>query len=125
VNSKIIKFITLFIMLVCLPLEGMAAVAMPNCHMHDPHQMAVGADMGNMDDMDDMAHCDHHDTAKPAKNVTCDKCLSCHLSVAQAIIPFNIPLEFSGALSMYATEITEVPDTAPPSLFHPPRQTFA
>lgn len=121
-KTNLIKFITLFIMLVCLPLEGMAAVAMPNCQMHDPHQMTVNADMDNMDDM---AHCDHHDTAKPAKNVACDKCLSCHLSVAQAIIPFNIPLEFSGALPMYCTEITEVPDTAPPSLFHPPRQTFA
>jgi hypothetical protein len=109
-------------MLICLPLEGIAAVAMPNCQMHDPHQMMVGADMNNMDDM---THCDHHDSAKPANNVTCDKCLSCHVSVAQAIIPFKTPLEFSGALPMYSTEITEVPDTAPASLFHPPRQTFA
>ena len=38
-------------MLICLPLEGMAAVAMPNCQMHDPHQMTVNADMDNMDDM--------------------------------------------------------------------------
>ncbi|PPC96000.1 MAG: hypothetical protein CTY32_07125 [Methylotenera sp.] len=117
-KSKIIKFI----MLICLPVEGMAAVAMPNCQMHDTQQMQVNADMSNMDDM---AHCDHHDSAKPAKNVTCDKCLPCHLSVAQAIIPFNTPLEFSGALPMYSTDISEVPDTVPPSLFHPPRQTFA
>ena len=31
-------------MLICLPLEGMAAVAMSNCQMHDPHQMTVAAD---------------------------------------------------------------------------------
>lgn len=109
-------------MLICLPLEGMAAVAMPDCPKHEPHKMMVVADMSNMNDM---AHCDHHDSAQPAENVTCDKCLPCHLSVAQAIIPFNTPLEFSGALPMYSTEITEVPDTVPPSLFHPPKQTFA
>lgn len=109
-------------MLICLPLEGMAAVAMPNCQMHDPHQMTVSADMSSMDDM---AHCDHHDNSKTAKNVTCDKCLSCHLSVSQAIIPFNTPLEFGGVFPMFATEITEVLDIVPPSLFHPPRQTFA
>lgn len=109
-------------MLICLPVEGVAAVVMPNCPMHDLQQMQVIADLNNMDDM---AHCDHHDSAEPAKNVTCDKCLPCHLSVAQAIIPFSTPLEFSGALPMYTTEITEVLDTAPPSLFHPPKQTFA
>lgn len=109
-------------MLVCLPLEGMVAVAMPNCQMHDPHQMTVDSDMSNIDDM---THCDHHGNTKSDKNVACDKCLPCHLSVAQTIIPFSTPLEFSGVLAMYSTEITEVPDTVPPSLFHPPRQTFA
>ncbi len=107
-------------MVICLPLEGMATLTMPNCPMHKPHQMMVGVDMSNLDDM---AHCDHHGTASPAKNDTCEKCLPCHLSVAQAIIPFNPPLEFSGALPMYSTEFTEVPDAVPPSLFHPPRQT--
>ncbi len=109
-------------MLICLPLQGMASVAMPNCQMHDPHQIKVSVDMSAMDDM---SHCDHHDSTKPAKNVACDKCLPCHLSVAQAIIPFDISLEFSGALPMYSTEIAEVPDTVPTSLFHPPRQIFA
>jgi len=109
-------------MLACLPLEGMAAVTMSNCQMHDPNPITVTASMISMDDM---AHCNQHATAKPAKNVTCDKCIPCHLSVAQAIIPFNTPLELSGALPMYPTEITEVPDAIPPSLYHPPRQTFA
>lgn len=120
-KTKIVKKIIILIMLICLPIEGMAAVAMPNCQMHDPHQM-VSTDMSNMDDM---THCDHHDSTKSAKNVTCDKCLPCHLSVAQAITPLNTPLEFSGALPMYSSEVTEVPDNVPPSLFHPPRQTFA
>ena len=100
----------------------MAAVAMPNCHMHDTHQMMVVADMGNMDEM---AHCDHPEGAKPSNNVTCDKCLTCHLSVAQAIIPSDLSLKFSGALAMYSTETSEIPDTVPTSLFHPPKQIFA
>jgi len=109
-------------MLICLPLEGMAAVAMLNCQMHNPQQMMVAADMNNIADM---AHCDKHDSEKPANNATCDKCLPCHLNVAQAIILFNTSLEFSGALPMYSTQITEIPDTVPSSLFHPPKQTIA
>lgn len=109
-------------MLICLPLEGIAAVVMPNCQMQDTHQVTIGASMSNIDDM---THCHHHDAAKSTKNVTCDKCLPCHLSIAQAIIPFTPPLEISGALPMHSNEITEVPDNIPPSLFHPPRQAFA
>lgn len=106
-------------MLICLPLEGIAAVTMLNCQMHDQHQTKVGADMRNV------THCEHDDTAKPDKNVTCEKCLPCHLSVAHAIIPLNTPLEFSGVLPMFSTEFTEVPDTVSYLPFHPPKQTFA
>lgn len=108
-------------MFICLPLQGLATLVIPNCQMHDSDQ-SVSVDMTNMDDM---THCNHHDTTKPTKSVTCNNCLPCHLSVAQAIIPISTLLEFGGALPMYSAEVNEVPDTVLPSLFHPPKHIFA
>ena len=118
---RLIRLITLFVILVCLPLQGLAAVTMPSCQMHDSKvEMHVNADHS-----DDMSHCDHHNTDQPTKKAPCDKCFACHLSVAQAIIPFNISVEFSGASPMFASQMAEILDTVPSSLFHPPRLTFA
>ena len=74
----------------------------------------------------DMSHCgSHHDGNQQSKNVPCDKCFSCYLSAAQAIIPFSISVELSGAGPMVSGLIAEIPDTVPSSLFHPPRSIFA
>lgn len=120
-HSKLIRLITLFTILVCLPLQGLAAVTMPSCQMHGSKvEMQVDTDHS-----DSMAHCEHHDTNQLTKKTPCDKCLTCYLSVAQAIIPFNISVEFSGATPMFTGLIAGIPDSVPSSLFHPPRLTFA
>lgn len=118
---KLSRLITLFVILACLPLQGLAAVTMPSCQMHDSKAvMYVGADhSGNM------SHCDHHNADQPTKKTPCDKCFACHSIVAQAITPFNISVEFSGSSPMFTSQMTEIPDTVPSSLFHPPRLTFA
>jgi hypothetical protein len=95
---------------------------MPSCQAHD-QKMEVQVDAYQAETM---SHCGHyHDAGQPSKKAPCDKCFSCNLSVAQAIIPFNISIELNGVAPMIAGLVMEIPDSIPSSLFHPPRSTFA
>lgn len=116
--SKLTRLITLFALLICLPLQGLAAVTMPSCQMHG-QKMAMQADAVAM------SHCNHHSKEQPSKQVPCDKCFSCHLSAAQTMIPFNISVVSGGVAPMIANITQEVPDAVPSSLFHPPRTILA
>ncbi len=115
------RLIMLFVMLVCLPLQGLVAVTMSSCQMHDA-KMEMNMDVSHSDDM---SHCNHHNAHQPTNKTPCDKCLTCHLSIAQAIIPFNTPLELNGVAPMFTGQTAEIPDSALSSLFHPPRLIFA
>ena len=120
-HSKLIRLIVLFAILICLPLQGLAAVTMPSCQMHGSKvEMQVDTDQS-----DGMSHCDHHDANQLTKKAPCDKCLSCYLSVAQAIIPFSIFVELNSATPMFTGLIAETPDSILSSLFHPPRPISA
>lgn len=119
--SKLSRFITLFAILVCLPLQGLATVTMPSCPAHGQKtEMHVDVIKAG-----DMSHCEHHDSDRQSKNAPCDKCFACYLSVAQAIMPFSIVVELNGVSPMVATLQSGMPDSLPASLFHPPRSTFA
>jgi hypothetical protein len=119
--SKLSRLITLFAILVCLPLQGLAAVTMPSCQAHGQQmEMHIDADQSG-----DMSYCDHHDSDQPSKNAPCDKCFSCYLSAAQAIIPFNISIELDGVTPKVTGPVAEIPDSFTSSLFRPPRSTFA
>lgn len=120
-SYKLIRLIALYVVLICLPLQGLAAVTMPSCQKHSSKvEMHV-----DVEHYDDMSHCDHQDADHSTKKTPCDKCLNCHLGAAQAIILFNVPVELSGVAPMFTRLIAEIPDLATPSLFHPPRLTFA
>jgi len=95
---------------------------MPSCHAH-VQKMEMQVDAGHATTM---SHCEqHHDGDRSSNNAPCDKCFSCYLSAAQAIIPFGIPVELSGTGHVVASLIAQIPDSVPSSLFHPPRSIFA
>lgn len=119
--SRLIRTIALFAVLICLPLQGLAAVTMPACQAHS-QKMEMQADAGHTEGM---SHCDQHNSSQPAKNTSCDKCSYCFLSAAQAIIPFNGAVELNGIGLMVARLIAKIPDSVPSSLFHPPKSIFA
>ena len=121
---KVTRLFTLFTVLICLPFQGLAAVAMPTCAAHD-QKAEVHADAGVMVDM---THCDHHHDGKSqsqTKKAPCDKCFSCYLSATQAIVPFAIAVNALGATTIVAGPIKEFRNQVLPPLFHPPRLTFA
>jgi hypothetical protein len=74
--------------MVCLPLQGMAAVALPIGMAHESRTSAVEhASVPQV--AGDMAdHCKPApDTAASPASDACDQCFSCHLSIAQALLP--------------------------------------
>jgi hypothetical protein len=121
-HSKLSRVMTLLAILVCLPLQGLAAVTMPSCQAHQ-QSMEMHADAG---DMMDMSHCGHHHDGNPqAKKAPCDKCFACYLSAAQALVSYSTPFMAHGASPMVAGLVKEVQNPVPSPLFHPPRPTFA
>lgn len=120
-SSKFIRVVMLFVILVCLPLQGLAAVTMAACQTHDQSmQMSVDADSS-----DDMSHCNYQTSDHTTKKSACDKCLTCHISVAQAIIPVNILVEFSGMTPVPSNLAEQASDSVSSPPFHPPRPVFS
>jgi hypothetical protein len=119
--SQLTKFIVLLALMVCLPLQGLAAVTMPSCQAHDT-KMEMHVATGHADSME---RCEHHAADHVTKKSPCDKCLSCYLSAAQAIIPFNIAFDLSTANPMIDTLTLVTLNAVPSSHFHPPRTTLA
>lgn len=120
-RSKLTKYIVLLALMVCLPLQGLAAVTMSSCQTHDV-KMKMQVTAGHSDSME---HCEHHAADHVTKKSPCDKCLSCYLSVAQAIIPINIAFDLSAANPMIDTLTLVTLNAVPSSHFHPPRTSLA
>jgi len=121
--SKPIRFVTLLVMLICLPLQGLAAVTMPSCQAHDQKmEMQVDTDNAQSQAMD---HCSHHgDIDQKSKNTTCNKCISCYL-VATAMIPFSMLISTNGDAILVPAIAADIPDFLLTSLFHPPKSILA
>lgn len=126
-HSKLSRLIVLFALLVCLPLQGLAAVTMPACLAHG-QEMVIHADV---DQTEVMSHCDQHRDSDhqsknhPSKNAPCDKCISCYLSASMAIMPSNLSVGMDGVARMAASLVTQILDSVPSSLYYPPRSIFA
>lgn len=132
-HSKLTRLITLLAIMICLPLQGLAAVTMPACQAHG-QKMEMHADVGQAQASDDCDHheikhsddCDHHHDQSPqSKKSPCDKCFSCYLSATQAVSPHLLTVDALGVTVMVATPLAGMSDTFPSSLYHPPRPTFA
>lgn len=124
-HSKFSRLIATFAILICLPLQGLAAVTMPACQSHE-QTMEMHVDSGQMASMD---HCEHsikpHDMQHSDKKAPCDKCFSCFLSSTQAIIPFNFSVEMNNHHAMYSGMFSDIPDSVLSSVYRPPRLTLA
>lgn len=119
--SRLSRLIVLFAMLVCLPLNGLAASAMPACEVHG-QTMAMHADA---DQMDAMPGCDHHESKQKSGNTPCDKCFACHMASAQAIIPFAFSMQVMAVTRKFSVVMAEKPQSVSSSLFRPPILAFA
>lgn len=118
-RSRFWRTLVFVVMLACLPLQGLAALTMPACQMHNQssdlqHSMDADQDM-------DMAHCDHHPASnhQPTKSA-CEKCVSCFLSLSQAIIPGGTAVTAVSATERFAAPAETVTDSILTSLFRPP-----
>lgn len=102
--SRLSRLIVVVMLLLCLPLQGLAAIAMP-IGMNHAEAMVM-----NTAAMEDMAnHCDQHaNKAQPESPETaCDQCFTCHISIAQALVPSasGLPMLVSAlAVSVVATD---------------------
>lgn len=90
------RWIIAVLLMLCLPLQGMAAVALPIGMTHETPVSTVLEPTAT--DMSD--HCMQHASAQHISNKTpekstpaCDNCFTCHLSVAQALVPIQVTFQ--------------------------------
>jgi len=101
---RLYRWIIAVLLMLCLPLQGMAAVAMPIGMSHGAVPVASQHTM-QADTTD--PHCMQHaeDEAQVDQSAApCDNCFTCHISVSQALMPVT-------------AEIHAVPGTMPAGLF--------
>lgn len=120
-SSKIIRLVTLFVILVCLPLQGFAGASMAFCQLHE---QAIEIHV-EMLDAGDMSHCYQQAADDTTKKTACDKCSTCYLSAAQAITPLNILVDFSGISPAPLNFVEQALDSVSSPPFHPPRLPLA
>ena len=122
---KLIKFMVVVMLAVCLPLQGVAGVTMPACADHDPVAQTVaaaGAPAHCMHAMDAHAQPSHDGKMDKSSHA---KCYACYLSVAQAISPSITPLAPAGAVADYSHMVDNKYQTRLSPPFHPPKSTLA
>jgi hypothetical protein len=119
--SRLSRLIVLFAMLVCLPLNGLAALAMPACEVHG-QTMVMHADA---DQAGAMPGCDHHESESQSGKTPCDKCLSCHMASTQAVIPFTFSMQVITATQKFIAALAQKPQSVTSFLFRPPIPAFA
>lgn len=128
---KLAWLIMLFSVLVCLPLQGLAAVTMSACQSHGHQEKEMHADAAGWvaEHGHDRHHaqsdsaCHHQHGDKTPQKPACDNCFNCHLSVGQAIIPSNATVGGDGISVMVSILTAGFTDSYPFAFYHPPRST--
>ncbi len=130
-HSRSSRLITLLVILICLPLQGLAAVVMPACQAHGQMvEMHAEATPTQADG------CTHHiastgmdgspnDQAPHSMPSSCNTCFYCYLSATQAVPLPPLAVDVIGVAVMVAAPLAGIPDAPPSPLYHPPRPTFA
>jgi hypothetical protein len=112
------NFWLILLLLICLPLQSMAAISLSCVHKQDSehhdcqHEMDCCQQTQNDQADNDDSRGDHN---------TCATCLSCHLSGGYSLPVFNT-LSLAPVVAVYAREgLTPLPDAIPTSLLRPPQ----
>lgn len=119
-NFRLYKSIVFFTMLVCLPLQGLAAITMPGCAMNES-SVELHVDADNVDSM----HNCHNDDNQPSKSTFGNKCSYCFLTLSHAITPFNISVELDSSTALFSDMFAKIPDLVPTSPYTPPRSALS
>ena len=88
-----LRRLVLAVLLMWLPLQGLAALTMPFCR-HAPGTAAGDVVAQHGSAADHAGHAHHHDASgaaqepvQPAMSLTCNDCGACHLACAAAMLP--------------------------------------
>ncbi len=113
-HSRWLRLLPLFVAAFWLPLQAIAATAMPYCRHGEAHRamLAMAAE-------DHMDHCGMHGVPAPVDHgLNCDNCGFCHLASAGFMAPAT---PVAAALSIYR-DFQPSPELAPAGIVpEPPR----
>lgn len=120
---RTIRLVMAIVLAFSLPLQVVAAYAMPLCAgMQDTSQVTI------VDDTVDHASmgCEPAEQAQPQQSGNqpghqCDKCFACYLAVAQAVTPFTMSVGDYGTAATPPPVLGRLYQTFPTPPFHPPR----
>ena len=125
------KFAAVILLLVCLPIQGLASVIMPVCQSATTHSsITVSQEVVTHSGLhcDMLAnHANHNQYAghHGSQRLPCDHCVAC-MAGATLILP-TMPEMHSLQLAnvLYSQVVTTEYQTVSSQLFHPPRSTSA
>ncbi len=131
------QFLLSLLLIICIPLQGLAAASMPACqHMAAmlQAQAAADMDMSNMTmpaDQDmtmDMADCEQHHAAPSTQQnhgTDCHKCYFCTLGVIAWLMPQIADISIVQANTLHASQLVLLNQTTNSPPYHPPRTLSA
>lgn len=126
---RLLRLVLALVLATSLPLQVVAAYAMPLCADMQQTSQAMSLD----DQVDHAAMgCEHVAEAQPQADGQkhppghqCDKCFACYLAVAQAVTPFTASVGAYGAAATLPPVLHRPYQTVSSPPFHPPRQAHA
>jgi hypothetical protein len=129
------QFLLSLLLIICIPLQGLAAASMPACqHMAAMLQaQAAEMDMSNIPmsaDQDmtmDMKNCEKHTQSEPTStHVTdCHKCYFCLMGVVAWLMPQTPDLTIVKTNTLYSSQPVLLNQTTNSPPYHPPKTLSA
>lgn len=120
--SRLYRWIIAVLLMLCLPLQGMAAVALPIGMTHEtPAQVVAFEQAAHQDEMSDhcMQHA-HHDVQPEKSSSACDNCFTCHITISQALMPATAQIHLIPAGVLAGISIGDKIATLTFPFFRPP-----
>ena len=126
------QFLLSVLLIICIPLQGLAAASMPACqHMAAmlKAQAATEMDMSHMTmpaDQDmtmDMADCEQHHSPEPTPQHggDCHKCYFCLIGVTAWLMPQIPNISIAQTQSLHSSQTVLLNQTTNSPPYHPPK----